>query len=366
MEYVERRPGGDKQALLLKGEWTVGNAASIEQDLNRYRGLSRGGERIMVDASRIRKLDTAGAWLIREHLPGAILINLSKRQKALLDFLPGRHEEAETGQPPWIVRFFARIGTGTVWAMDFLFAIFNFLGMVFLRIAKNLFQPSHFRVPAILRHIEETGLRALPVVGALAFGISLVISYQGAVQLRKFGADIYTIDLTVISLLREMAVLVTAIMVAGRSGSAFAAEIGVMKVRGEVDALQTLGLDPIETLVAPRLMALLITLPALAFIAALVGLAGCGVMSIMQLDISASQYIDRVQEIATPTMFFIGMIKAPVFALLITAVCAYQGMSATGSAENVGKLTTLAVVQSIFLVIMADALFSVVFSEAGL
>src|SRR5262249_5299149 len=161
----------------------------------------------------------------------------------------------------------------------------------------------------------------------------------------------------------EMAVLTTAIMIAGRSGSAFAAEIGVMKMRGEIDALQTMGLDPLEMLVVPRLLALLLTLPLLSFIADIVGLAGGGFMSAMKLDMSLPQYISRVQSIATPTMFFVGMIKAPVFALLITSVCAYQGMSATGSAENVGKLTTLAVVQSIFLVIMTDALFSVIFSR---
>jgi phospholipid/cholesterol/gamma-HCH transport system permease protein len=223
-----------------------------------------------------------------------------------------------------------------------------------------------FRFPSIIRHMHETGVQALPIICLLALGISMVISYQGAVQLQKFGADIYTIDLTVISLLREMAVLTTAIMVAGRSGSAFAAEIGVMKMRGEVDALQTMGLNPIETLVVPRLLALLLTLPMLCFIADIVGLAGGGLISLIKLDISLPQYINRLQAIVTPTMFFIGMVKAPVFALLITAVCTYQGMNASGSAENVGKLTTLAVVQSIFLVIMADAVFSVIFSGVGI
>ena len=367
MQYIESRPAGEKQALMLRGEWTGGNAASIEEALKQFRQDPDEKSKIMVDASRVKKLDTAGAWLIREYFPNAILCNLSRRQKALMDFVPEEHEEVEEKPKlPIPAAIFTGIGRATEWSLNFLYSIFCFLGMVFIRILKNLTHPSHFRLPAILRHIEETGLRAMPIIGTLAFGISMVISYQGAVQLRKFGADIYTIDLTVISLLREMAVLVTAIMVAGRSGSAFAAEIGVMKTRGEVDALQTLGLDPIETLVAPRLVALLITLPALAFIADIVGLAGGGFMSVMQLKISLSQYVDRVQEIATPTMFFIGMVKAPVFALLITAVCAYQGMNATGSAENVGKLTTLAVVQSIFLVIMADALFSIAFSKAGL
>jgi phospholipid/cholesterol/gamma-HCH transport system permease protein len=167
-------------------------------------------------------------------------------------------------------------------------------------------------------------------------------------------------------MLREMGVLVTAIMVAGRSGSAFAAEIGVMKIRDEVDAMRTIGLDPIETLVLPRIIALLITLPLLAFVADIIGLVGGALMSEFYLGIALPQYIDRVDMVATPVMFFIGMIKAPVFAFLIAIICTYQGLSVSGSAESVGKLTTLAVVQSIFMVIMADAAFSILFSKVGI
>jgi phospholipid/cholesterol/gamma-HCH transport system permease protein len=366
MPYIESRPDAGGRAILLTGEWTVSNAAEIETDLTAF--LHRTNSvRLIVDASRIKKIDTAGAWLIRKHLGKADVQHLSRAQKALLDFLPdARRPPPREAKGNPVRNAFIRIGQGTSWSVDFIFAIFSFLGNVFIRLAQNLRQPVHFRIPSIVRHIQETGIQALPIIGLLAFGISMVISYQGAVQLRKFGADIYTIDLTVISLLREMAVLVTAIMVAGRSGSAFAAEIGVMKMRGEVDALRTMGMDPLETLVVPRLLALLITLPALAFFADIIGLAGGGFMSAVQLHISLPQYIDRIQGIATWRMFFVGMIKAPVFALLITAICTYQGMSATGSAENVGKLTTMAVVQSIFLVIMADAIFSVIFSKVDI
>jgi phospholipid/cholesterol/gamma-HCH transport system permease protein len=196
--------------------------------------------------------------------------------------------------------------------------------------------------------------------------MSMVISYQAAIQLQKFGADIFTIDLMVISLLREMGVLVTAIMVAGRSGSAFAAEIGVMKLREEVDALRTIGMDPVEVLVLPRLIALIIVLPLLTLIADMVGLAGGGVMSVLLLDISLTQYIDRAQHVATYTMFYVGMIKAPVFAFLIAVIGTYQGMNVSGSAESVGRLTTVAVVQSIFLVIMTDGLFSIIFAIMGI
>lgn len=361
MPYISTRPDGDKQAIFLEGEWIVGNAAEIERDLAARRQEDSSP---IVDAKGLCRIDTAGAWLIRKHFPEAELRHMTQQQRDLLDFVPKKRSPLPPEeQPRGFSGIIIRIGQATLRSADFLYAIFSFLGNVFIRLARNVRYPAHFRLPSIVRHIQETGIQALPIIGLLAFGISMVISYQGAVQLRKFGADIYTIDLTVISLLREMAVLVTAIMVAGRSGSAFAAEIGVMKMRGEVDALRTMGMDPLETLVVPRLLALLITLPTLASFAALVGLAGGGFMAAVQLEISLSQYIDRVQGIATWQMFFVGMIKAPVFALLITGVCAYQGMSATGSAENVGKLTTLAVVQSIFLVIMADAIFSVFFSR---
>jgi phospholipid/cholesterol/gamma-HCH transport system permease protein len=259
--------------------------------------------------------------------------------------------------------FFIRTGKTVFETGAFLYGATALAGEAAARFLAAFAHPRHFRLPAIVRHIHETGVRALPVIGLMALGISMVVSYQGAVQLRKFGADIYTIDLTVISLLREMGVLATAIMIVGRSGSAFAAEIGVMKLRGEIDAMRTMAINPVETLVMPRLLALLLTLPLLTFFADMVGLAGGGIMAASQLGIPAAQYIARVNEVATPEMFWVGMIKAPVFAFMIALICCYQGLSVSGSAESVGRLTTLAVVQSIFAVVAADAFFSIVFSK---
>ncbi len=362
MPYIDSRPDADGQAFLLKGDWTVGNAADIEHDIQAH-PPQREGTQPLVDASKIKKLDTAGAWLIRKYFGSARFEHLSERQRALIDFVPERRPPPSPPPKRLQGAFFIALGAATSRYLAFSYSLFSFMGLVAIRLGRSLRNPHHLRVPSIARHMKETGIQALPIIGLLAFGISMVISYQGAVQLRKFGAEIYTIDLTVISLLREMAVLVTAIMVAGRSGSAFAAEIGVMKMRGEVDALRTMGIDPLETLVLPRLLALFVTLPALAFFADMVGMMGGSFMSALQMHIAVPQYIERVQSIATWQMFFVGMIKAPVFALLITMICTFQGMSATGSAENVGKLTTLAVVQSIFLVIMTDAVFSVMFSR---
>jgi phospholipid/cholesterol/gamma-HCH transport system permease protein len=353
--------------FVIEGDWTIYNVEALEKSITDWKKQHH-GKALKVDPSGLAKLDTAGAWLIHKHLFDAqFTAKFTEHQQALLDFVPEKLPRAPHDAENYgVTAFFNHIGEKTVEYTKFAYDLLAFTGVVFARMGKNIFHPSRFRLPSIVRHIEETGLKAAPIISLLAFGISLVIFYQGATQLKKFGADIYTIDLTVISLLREMAALTTAIMVAGRSGSAFAAEIGVMKLRGEVDALQTMGIDPVEALVVPRLLALLVTLPLLTFLAVAVGLAGGGVMSLSMLDMSWPQYIDRIEKVATPTMFFIGMIKAPVLAFLISSVCTYQGMHVKGSAEDVGKLTTLAVVQSIFLVIMADAVFSIVFSNAGL
>jgi len=353
--------------FVLEGEWTVQHVPVLEKSITAWKRHAS-DKKLAIDPGSLEKLDTAGARLIQEYFSGAHFIKPFKpSQQALLDFVSTAGvQKAAKRETHKNKGFFYSIGEKTISALRFLYELIVFIGIVFTRFGKNILSPSHFRLPSIVRHIEETGFQALPIICLLAFGTSAVIFYQGATQLQKLGADIYTIDLTVISLLREMAVLMTAIMVAGRSGSAFAAEIGVMKLRGEVDALKTMGIDPIEALVLPRLLALLITLPLLSFIADIVGLAGGWLMSHFMLGLSVSQYIDRIQQVATPMMFFIGMIKAPVMAFVITVICTYQGMNVSGSAENVGKLTTLAVVQSIFLVVMVDALFSIVFSKMGM
>ncbi len=355
------------EAFVLEGEWTVQHAPALEKSIIDWKQHAS-GRAYQVNPEFLEKLDTAGARLIQKYFSDARFTKPFKpQQQALLNFVSSIavQKSAKNGLHK-NKGFFYSIGEKTMFSIGFIYELMAFIGIVFTRFGKNILSPAHFRLPSIVRHIEETGLRALPIICLMAFGISAVIFYQGATQLQKLGADIYTIDLTVISLLREMALLMTAIMVAGRSGSAFAAEIGVMKLRGEVDSLKTMGIDPVEALVVPRLLALLITLPLLSFIADIVGLAGGGLMSHFMLGLSAAQYIDRVQQVATPAMFFIGMIKAPVMAFVITIICTYQGMNASGSAENVGKLTTLAVVQSIFMVIMADALFSIVFSKMGM
>lgn len=352
----------DGNRLTLSGAWTAFTVPLIGAAL----GRDAATEAIeILDLSGLTAMDTAGAMLVRRTFPGRPLENAGHHNR-LFDFLPSEAPPPPSRRKGGFVAAIAGTGRTAADIAVFTYGILCFTGVVFMRLLSCFAHPRRFRLAAIVRHIDETGIRALPIVGLLGFLMSMVVSYQAAIQLQKFGASIFTIDLTVISLLREMGVLITAIMVAGRSGSAFAAEIGVMKLREEVDALRTIGMDPVETLVLPRLLALVITLPLLTFFANMIGLAGGAVMAQAILDIPLGQYMSRVEHVATPTMFFVGMVKAPVFAFLISIVCTFQGMSVSGSAESVGRLTTMAVVQSIFLVIVADAIFSIIFSNLGI
>ncbi len=351
------------KTLALSGSWTLDHSGEIVEGIA---GLGKGAPSV-IDATGISDMDSWGAYYLKKLIADyGATAKIGDRQKKLLDFLPEIQEPPEPPAKSAPAAIFEFVGEKAIFSCGEIFGVLSFIGQASLRFLKNMANPRAFRFHSIVRHIDETGIRAIPIIALLAILISMVVSYQAATQLQKFGANIFTIDLTVISLLREMGVLVTAIMVAGRSGSAFAAEIGVMKLREEVDALRTIGMDPFEVLVLPRVIALMITLPILTFIADMVGLAGGGIISMTLLDIPLDQYIDRVQTVAKPTMFFVGMIKAPVFAFIIAMIGTYQGMNISGSAESVGKLTTVSVVQAIFLVIMADAVFSILFSKMGI
>jgi phospholipid/cholesterol/gamma-HCH transport system permease protein len=364
-KFIEVRENHNQTALVLEGAWTIDNAGDLEREID-HASKAVKDKPVEIATDRIEKLDTSGAFLLKKLLRGGESAQLPASQRALFDFLPSAAEYGPRKKPrPSLRAAFVAIGRASFLVRDFTWDIFVFIGRIAASFFSNFLHPRRFRLPSIVRHIEETGLRALPLIGLLAVLISMVITYQAAVQLKKFGAAIYTVDLTVVSLLREMSVLITAIMVAGRSGSAFAAEIGVMQLREEVHALRTMGKDPIETLVVPRVIALVLTLPLLTLLADIIGLAAGGLMSLSLLNVSFSQYVARVQDVATLNMFVVGMIKAPVFAFVIAIIGCYQGLQVTGSAESVGKRTTLSVVQAIFIVIMADALFSVVFSRAG-
>jgi phospholipid/cholesterol/gamma-HCH transport system permease protein len=245
-------------------------------------------------------------------------------------------------------------------------ALLAFIGEVALVVAASLRHPTRWRGRPILFNIRSAGVDALPIVGLLSFLLGVVVAYQGAAQLRQYGANIFVADLVGVSMLREFAPLITAIIVAGRSGSAYAAQIGTMAVTEEIDALRTLGIAPLELLVLPKLVALVIALPLLTVFADLLGVGGGMLMAQSQLGVSGPEFADRFVKAVSLTTLFVGLAKAPVFAAIIAIVGCFQGLRTRGGADSVGRQTTRAVVQATFLVIVADALFSVAFSALDL
>lgn len=321
----------------------------------------------VLDGSHIEALDTAGAWLIIER---QLSVNsLKPEHQAVFDLVQRQiqnkpsHDADDTPHPLYL--FIENIGKSAAGMLSAAYHLISFIGETVATLFSCLLHPSRLRFDSINRHIRETGINAIPIVSLMAFLISIVLTYQGADQLKKFGAELFTINMLAISLLREMGVLLTAIMVAGRSGSAFTAEIGVMKVNQEVDAMRIIGLGTFDVLVLPRFMALLVTLPLLALVANIAGSLGGMLIAKTLLGISPMQYIEQFKASVDLSDFWVGISKAPVFALLISVVGCMRGLEVSGSAESVGRLTTVSVVQSIFLVLLADALFSILFTKMG-
>jgi phospholipid/cholesterol/gamma-HCH transport system permease protein len=369
-ELLEQARTGDAVTIRLNGAWRIENIVAIEAALAQL--SQQGARRVVVDARSLEALDLSGAWLLHARLQtlqgegGRIeFAGEPPSQFAFLEEITSQQTEQtapELEPPPSFRDGIAWVGRTSVQQMRQFVDAVGYLGRITVTGLRSL-RPRHLRAASITRHIYETGIQAIPIVSLIAFLISVIIAYLSAQQLRQFGAEIFTVDLVAIAVLREMGVLLTAIIVAGRSGSAFAAEIGVMRLNDEIDALHSMGVDPFEVLVLPRLIGLLISLPLLTIVADAMGLAGGALLSSLLLDISLTQFIPRLQDALAPTTFWAGLIKAPVFAALIALVGTYRGMQVRDSSRELGRLTTVAVVQSIFLVIFADAVFAVVFVE---
>lgn len=356
-KFIKQSGAADGPQIQLTGDWVLDNLARIQKELRRISAEDA--------KAQIGHLDTAGAQIL---LQFKNLSGLKPEQESLLKLvsdaqqkLPKKPEKKNV-----IVQNLIEIGKSTCAAKKNTADLLSFLGETTINLFGTIIHPSRLRIKSVLRHMHETGVMAVPIVSLIAFLISIVLAYQGADQLKRFGAQIFAINMVGISVLREMGVLLTAIMVAGRSGSAFTAEIGVMKVNEEVDAMRIMGIKPFDFLVLPRLIALMITLPLLAFVADAMGLLGGGIVSFVQLHIAPEQYLDRVRGAVSMSDFWVGIIKAPVFAFFIAMVGCMRGLQVTGSAESVGKLTTVSVVQSIFLVLLLDAVFSIVFTKLGI
>ncbi|MDA1308857.1 MAG: ABC transporter permease [Proteobacteria bacterium] len=329
----------------------------------------------MLDATAMTALDSAGAWVLGRTLralgeQGAEVKVDGMRDdfRALLDKTKIIDLDVALAEAPptAIIAILHRAGESVVSSLSVGRELLGFFGLSIVTLGQVLVGRVRLRWISLLRQIEAVGFDALPIVGLLCFLVGIVLAYMGALQLQRFGAAILTVNLVGVSVLREIGVLLTAIIVAGRSGSAFTAQIGTMKVNQEVDAMETLGLSPIDVLVVPRLVALLIALPLLVFFGDMMGLVGGAVISVLYLDLSFGQFMVQLKDAVDFWDFGTGMLKAPVFAYVIALVSCHQGLQVSGSAESVGTRTTASVVQSIFLVIVLDAIFAIFFAEIGI
>jgi phospholipid/cholesterol/gamma-HCH transport system permease protein len=359
----------DRLELTLNGEWRLASLPDIDAALDAV-DLS-GVRHITVATESLSVLDLSAAWRLRQflnrarQLDGAITFRGPQPDQLRLieqsvDSNP--HAAPEAGGDSDLEPVEA-LGRHVVRRWHDLMDGLDFLGRVCFSAVRALTSPRRLRPISVARHVYDTGITAIPIVSLIAFLISVIIAYMSAQQLQRFGAEIFVVDLVTIGVLRELGVLLTAIIVAGRSGSAFAAEIGAMKLNEEIDALKATGVDPYEVLAVPRVFGLVIALPLLTIISDAIGLTGGALLCRFLLDMPITQYLERVNDAIASTTFWVGIIKAPVFALLIATTGVYRGLQVRDSSRELGRLTTVAVVQSIFFVILADALFAVLFME---
>lgn len=362
------------QRLYLSGFWTAFGVGPVVDHIDAWREPVQAIA--VVDAAQIEALDTAGAWILQAFLARLrrdsrviTLEGLAPKFARLLEAVVRQSaESAEQPLPPdaAMPEPLERLGRGVCTRAQQGLALLAFVGETATALAGTVALQRRWRWRAVLFNIRSAGVDALPIVGLLSLLLGIVVAYQGADPLRQYGANIFVADLVGLSMLREFAPLITAIVIAGRSGSAYAAQIGTMAVTEEIDAMRTLGIAPQELLVLPKLIALVITMPLLTVFADVLGVFGGMLMAEAQLEVSFVEFLDRFVKAVSPTAFLIGVCKAPVFAAIIVIVGCYQGFCTRGGADSVGRQTTRAVVQSIFLVIVADALFSVAFSALGL
>jgi phospholipid/cholesterol/gamma-HCH transport system permease protein len=369
--YLESRRTAQGVDLHLTGSWRVTHLDALSRELAAV--ALAGATQVRIDTADLGALDLSASLKLRDFLDRAAAAG------AHVEFVGPPPDQLRliataTGDPPPVIHPdvaslyhieepVEALGRRVVGGWDDLLSGLAFVGRIAVTACGALRSPRRLRPVSIARHVYETGITAIPIVSLIAFLISVIIAYMSAQQLARFGADVFVVDLVTIGVLRELGVLLTAIIVAGRSGSAFAAEIGSMQLNEEVDALQAIGVNPYDALVLPRIIGLTIALPLLTVIADAVGLTGGALLCKYLLDIPLPQYLIRMNESIASTTFWVGVVKAPVFGVLIGLAGTYRGMQVRGSSRELGRLTTVAVVQAIFVVLLADALFAVLFME---
>jgi phospholipid/cholesterol/gamma-HCH transport system permease protein len=362
--------------LIFGGEWVLEETAPLDVSLREIH--LEGEKEVEIDGADITRMDSAGAWLLvrTEHElagQGAKIrrFGIPQNYRPLVEILE-REPPMPVPRPPHhdsLTDLLVRVGRSTYHVLADAYQLLGFLGRISVETFEAFIRPDReLPWPAFVNQIEQTGVTAIPIIGLLSFLIGVVLAYQGSEQLQRFGAEIFTVNLVGIAVFRELGGLITAIIVAGRSGSAFTAQIGTMKLNQEIDAMQTIGVNPVEVLVLPRVLGLLVTLPLLTFYANMMGIIGGGVMCYFSLGITIPAFIRQLHDALTfsPWSFWLGLIKAPVFAFVIALVGCFEGFRVEGNAGSVGKQTTRSVVESVFLVIVLDAGFSILFSMLGI
>ncbi|MET0361825.1 MAG: ABC transporter permease [Sphingobium sp.] len=355
---------GDGRAILMTGSLSLSCLGDVP---GRLEALD--GSVARIDLSGSNHIDTVGAWIVRrtaERL-NAEVVGADADAGRLLDAVARVEEPAAQSFPPQraLFRILEQVGAAISAMGETLVGLVGFLGAVLIATWGLIRHPSRFRVNAVVQRFEVVGVAALGIIGLMSFLIGIVIAQQGSVQLEQFGMEVLTINLVGRLTFRELGVLMTAIMVAGRSGSAFAAQLGTMKLNEEVDAMQTIGVSPMEALVMPRIISTVVMMPLLGFYASICSIIGGGFLCAIALDIPPVTFVQRLREVVPLTDIWIGLIKAPVFGLIIGMAGCFQGLQVRGNAEEVGLRTTAAVVQAIFLVIVIDSVFAVFFTWIG-
>lgn len=360
-----------KQVLRVAGDWTVWTVTDVEEKLRQTKIAPDS----ILDVSELQKIDTSGAYLIDRAFGALEGIDDPIRTRGAhptFERLMVKVRKASPAAPPdpphqpGFIALLERVGRGAVNAWDEFLGLLAFIGETMATLLRLLLRPARIRWRSVVAIMEDVGLDALPIVCFLSFFIGLVIAFIGANLLAMFNASVFTVELVGIGMLREFGAVLTAILLAGRTDSAFTAQLGAMKMRQEIDAMRIIGLDPMEALVAPRLLALLIMTPLLTFAATIAGIGGGLMAAWTAMDISPQMFITRFQEVVPPKHFWVGMIKAPVFALVIAMVGCRQGLLVEGDVVSLGRRTTSSVVQAIFLVIALDAMFAIFYYQLNI
>ncbi len=360
--------------LTASGSWTAVHAAGLEAVIGQAVQQAAGVRDVSVDMNGVEAFDTYGAWLlerlVRERSRAGLhtgVAGLREEYQGLLRDVRDTNKE-ELGKPKGggLTGAFKRYADGVVDAAGGMLPFLDMLGAIGSATLRVIRHPKHFRFTSMIHQLDRVGWQAAPIIILITFLIGCIIAQQGFFHFRKFGAENYVVDMVGILISREIGVLLVTIMVAGRSGSSYTAELGSMKMREEIDALRTMGLDPVEVLILPRVLALVIAVPALAFLGLMAALYGGGLVAWAYAGMSPAIFIQRLHDAVTVTHFKVGMIKAPFMALVIGVIACTEGLRVKGSAESLGEQTTTSVVKSIFLVIVLDGLFAIFFASIGM